>query len=89
MTLESMVSTAVLGLTIYLAIGFIFALYFISAAVGKQDPVARKGSKGFRLLILPGSCALWPLLLVRQLRGQKVPPTEKNPHRHAALRGKS
>lgn len=74
----------VLCLTLYSAIGLIFGLWFVFAGVGRVDPVARQGSKGFRLMILPGAAALWPLLLARLLGGRGRPPEERNAHREAA-----
>ncbi|MEK7832406.1 MAG: hypothetical protein AAB401_15045 [Acidobacteriota bacterium] len=69
---------------VYAAFGFVFAVVFIFFGVGKIDPAAKDSSAGFRLLILFGSAALWPLLLKRWLRGQAHPPTEKNDHRNNA-----
>lgn len=64
----------------YLAIGAVFAAAFVSLGVGRIDPAARSGSLGFRLLIFPGSAALWPLLARRWLRGQTTPPEESDAH---------
>lgn len=84
---------ALLGvLAVYLAFGVAFALPFVLTWVDRIDPAARRGSWGFRLLILPGSVALWPVLLARLRRGSP-PPEERNPHRDraraAAGRGES
>ena len=68
----------------YVALGIVFALAFVWKGAGRIDPVAREGTWGFRLLILPGSAALWPLLLRRWIAGPAVPPDEDNPHRRAA-----
>ena len=65
------------------AIGALFALCFASIGAGRLDPEARSAGLGFRLLILPASAALWPLLLWRWIRGSKV-PDERNAHRDAA-----
>jgi len=53
---------------IYAVIGLLFAIAFIAKGVARVDPVAAGAGWGFRLLILPGSVALWPLLLRRWLR---------------------
>src|SRR5215467_11442759 len=50
---------------VYLACGFVFALPFAFLGVGRIDPHASPGSWGFRLLIIPGATALWPILLLR------------------------
>ena len=47
----------------YGVIGLLFALGFVTAGVGRVDAAARRAPIGFRLLILPGSLALWPVLL--------------------------
>lgn len=68
----------------YLALGLVFALWFVTKGVGRLDPVAADGTWGFRLLILPGTAALWPLFVLRLVRGTKTPPDERNAHRAAA-----
>ncbi len=73
---------AVLGvLGVYLALGVLFAVPFVWRGVGRIDPLAARGSVGFRLAILPGVVALWPLLLRRWLAGAGAPPDERTPHR--------
>lgn len=69
--------------TLYLGVGVLFAVPFVLLGAGRVDPLARHGSPGFRLLILPGVAALWPLLAVRWWRGAG-PPEESNPHRSRA-----
>lgn len=54
----------------YLALGALFALWFSWRGAGRLDPVAREGTLGFRVLILPGACLLWPVLALRILRGR-------------------
>jgi Na+-driven multidrug efflux pump len=71
-------------LGLYLLLGILFAVPFVIRGVGKIDPNAREGSRGFRILITPGVIALWPLLLRRIIRGLHEPPAEKNAHRVAA-----
>ncbi|HEX5221391.1 MAG TPA: hypothetical protein VFZ59_17635 [Verrucomicrobiae bacterium] len=67
----------------YLACGLVFAVLFSFIGVKKIDPHAAHGSWGFRLLIIPGAMALWPLLLRRWFSGVKEPPEENNAHRRA------
>lgn len=55
--------TRLLGL--YLGCGLVFAVPFVWRWVGRLDPLAGEGTRGFRLLILPGAVALWPLLAAR------------------------
>ena len=68
---------------VWIAIGAIFALAFTIVGVSRVDHEARGGSVGFRMLIFPATVALWPLLLVRWMRGGKV-VQECNAHRRAA-----
>lgn len=73
-----------IALGIYLAVGLLFAIPFALIGVERIDPHAAHGSWGFRLLIIPGTTALWPLLLKRWMKGAKEPPEECNGHRRAA-----
>jgi len=80
-----MITAALLIVTgIYLACGFVFALPFIFLGVKKIDPHATHGSWGFRLLIVPGTLAFWPLLLRRWVKGISEPPEERTAHRQSA-----
>jgi hypothetical protein len=49
----------------YVAAGALFAVAFVAWGVSRVDPAARGCTPGFRLVILPGAAALWPLLAVR------------------------
>jgi hypothetical protein len=71
----------VLILGVYVALGFLFGIAFITVGVQRVDPVARRTGIGFRLLILPGVAAFWPLLARRWIVGSGEPPAEKEPHR--------
>jgi hypothetical protein len=62
------------ALEIYLAIGWIFALAFVSVGIARVDPSAAASSRGFRAIVVPGVAALWPVLLLRWIR-RKAPPT--------------
>ena len=59
------------ALTVYGAAGLLFAAAFAVAGVGRVDPVAEHAPVGFRLIIVPGAAALWPLLLARWVRARK------------------
>lgn len=69
----------------YLACGFVFAVacLFVTRGVDRLDPGARDGSWGFRLVVLPGVVALWPLFARRWHAGRAAPPVERNAHRRA------
>lgn len=57
---------------LYLAAGVVYALAHAFVLVGKADPAADGASIWFRLIILPGVAALWPVLLVHTLRGRRA-----------------
>lgn len=52
----------------YLAAGVVFAVPFVVRGVDRIDPAARLSRWGFRIAILPGAVALWPILLRRWWR---------------------
>ena len=79
-----MIAALLIALGIYLLCGLVFAVPFALLGVKKIDPHAAHGSWGFRLLILPGTMAFWPLLLKRWASGAKDPPEECNAHRRAS-----
>jgi len=75
----------VAGLAAYALVGILFAIPFVLRGINGIDPLAAKGSWGFRLIILPGVVAFWPLLARRWMTGAQ-PRTERNPHRDAACK---
>ncbi len=88
MSPDAVAAALVWGVAIYAACGLLFALVFLVRGVERLDPAARDSSLGFRLAILPGVAALWPVLARRWLRlrraGAEGPPLESNAHRRAA-----
>ena len=79
-----MIATVLLSLFgLYLACGIIFALPFVVLGVGRIDPHATHGSWGFRVLIVPGTVLLWPLLAKRWFQGMHELPVEKTAHKCA------
>ena len=80
-------ATLLILLGVYLAFGLAFAIPFALVGVKRIDPHAAHGSWGFRLLVVPGTVAFWPLLLRRWVKGVTEPPEECNPHRRAARQG--
>lgn len=65
---------------VYLAIGVLFALWFIAFGITKLDDSAKGTSVGFRLLIFFGAIPFWILLAWRLFKGEKR-PMEQNAHR--------
>jgi len=56
------------ALALYTAAGGVFAVAFLIFGIHRVDPVAEHAPIGFRLIIVPGVTALWPLLLTRWVR---------------------
>jgi hypothetical protein len=69
------------ALYLYAGIGLLFGVIFITAGVSRLDQQAAGCGWGFRILILPGSAAFWPLLLKRWVSGPRNVPEERNPNR--------
>lgn len=55
-------------LAVYGGVGVCFAVAFVVSGVARIDARAAGSGVGFRLLILPGAAALWPVLAVRWAR---------------------
>ena len=79
--LETFAKAFVYTLVAYATLGLVFAVPFVWIGVQRLDSEARGSGIGFRLLILPGVAAFWPIFLNRWRRGIIEPPVEKNPHR--------
>jgi hypothetical protein len=78
---EQFARLLLLALGIYAALGLLFGVAFVTAGVQRVDSIARGTGLGFRLLILPGVIAFWPVLARRWLSGVSQPTAEKEPHR--------
>ena len=64
-----MAAILVAALTLYAAVGLVFAVAFLWRGIERVDDAVSKSSFSFRLIILPGVAALWPLLLRRWIHG--------------------
>ena len=60
-------------LGVYTGIGLLFAIAFLTVGISQIDPVSRGSGVGFRLIILPGVAALWPVLFTRWIAKGRVP----------------
>ena len=86
--MESVVSMALGLVALYLLIGLAVGIPFVIKGAARIDPTAGEGATwGFKLLILPGVCVFWPVLLRRWRAGMSEPPEECSPHRAAACAG--
>ena len=79
--LEFLAKVFVYAFEAYALVGLLFATLFVSLAVERLDSETRESSFAFRVLIVPGVAAFWPMLLARWIRGLQEPPIERNPHR--------
>ena len=79
--LETWAKAIVYALTVYASLGLVFAVPFVWSGVQRLDSEAQGSGVGFRLLILPGVAAFWPMFLYRWTCRISEPPVEKNPHR--------
>lgn len=59
---------------LYALCGALYAARFLTRRIERVDPCAHGSGWGFRLLILPGVVALWPLLWRRTHRIQEHTP---------------
>lgn len=55
----------VILLGLYAGAGVLFAIFFLAWGTDQIDPVSKDAGIGFRLIILPGVTAFWPMLLFR------------------------
>lgn len=56
------------SLTIYFAMGVIFAILFHAFGLRRVDPSTKHATIGFRVLSMPGCAMLWPVLLTKWVR---------------------
>ncbi|MEZ4830217.1 MAG: hypothetical protein R3C61_28620 [Bacteroidia bacterium] len=63
--LESVVSAIFAMLGLYLLSGLVFGLLFIFRGIDRVDEGAKGAGWGFRIIVLPGVVALWPVLLAK------------------------
>lgn len=79
--------TIIFAVFVYLAIGILFAVWFVVFGIAKLDESAKATSFGFRLIIFFGAALFWVLLAKRLLLSETI-PTENNEHRHKSLEAK-
>ena len=72
---ETIILFVFIVIGIYLALGLLFSIFFVSRGVNKLDEGAHGAGIGFRLIILPGCMVFWPLLLKKWVNHQSVEDT--------------
>jgi hypothetical protein len=60
-------------LGVYAGAGLLFAIAFLTVGISQIDPDSKGSGVGFRLIILAGVAALWPVLLTRWVGKRTVP----------------
>lgn len=65
MAIMKLIETLLVAVGIYCSVGFVFGVVFALWGVAKLDDAARGTSGWFRLLLIPGSIILWPVLLYK------------------------
>ena len=63
-----MISIFLLAVLIYVLVGLLVGIAFVLRGVGRVDGAAAGSPFVFRLVILPGSVGLWPVVLLKWLR---------------------
>lgn len=63
--MESYIMLAFMILSTYLIAGLTFSICFLSLGITRVDKDAEGTGWVFRLLLIPGMCALWPLFLFK------------------------
>ena len=66
--MEKAVSFILFLAGLYLLLGLLFALAFLTKGITKVDEDVQGTGLGFRLLILPGLVLLWPALLMKWIK---------------------
>jgi hypothetical protein len=69
----SIAGAIVYGLALYAAAGAVTALAFVTFGISRVLPHPMPATLGARILLLPGSLALWPYVLLRWCRARREP----------------
>jgi len=57
---------------VYLVMGVVFAVFFLSRGIKKVDTAAHGSGPGFRMIIFPGTVALWPVLIKKWMNVKTI-----------------
>ena len=58
--------------SVYLVLGLVFAILFITKGLGSVDDAAKVSSIGFRIIIIPGTTLFWPILLRKWIQAKRI-----------------
>jgi len=70
--LETVINIILLISAIYLLIGILFSIIFLSIGIKVMDEGAHGTGIGFKLIILPGCIIFWPVLLRKWINEKKI-----------------
>ena len=71
MTAETIAGIFGTGLFIYLCCGIVFSIAFLVKGISRIDETTYNSTWGFKIIIIPGAIALWPLLLQKWIKAKK------------------
>ena len=58
--------------SVYLVLGLIFAVLFITKGLGSVDEGAKGSGIGFRIILIPGTVVFWPILLKKWIQSKRI-----------------
>ena len=67
-----MIGALLVAVGSYLAIGIIYAAYFVAFKLPSFDALTSNSPRRFRLIVFPGCVGLWPVLLLQSLQKAQV-----------------
>ncbi|MEL6656286.1 MAG: hypothetical protein AAFY48_05905 [Bacteroidota bacterium] len=70
--METIITTGLLLLGIYCALGLLFAIPFLWKGANQIDEGVAGSTRSFKLIILPGTILLWPALLRKWLKSRNL-----------------
>ena len=71
MSAETLAAISSTALLIYVCCGIVFMIAFLFNGISKVDAATHGSKWGFKIIIIPGVIALWPLLLQKWIKARK------------------
>lgn len=66
-----MVEIILIIVAVYLLLGVLFVVPFLTRGLTKVDDGAHGGTIGFKIIIMPGVIVFWPVLLGKWMKAKK------------------
>lgn len=70
--MEKIIAVLLLVIGVYFMLGLFFSAAFLTKGIAKVDASTHGASIGFKLLLVPGCTALWPVLLMKWLKSRST-----------------